>query len=275
MATTLSNNLKLRISSDLTSDAIYNLNKIDTLGQTSLIDPVTGTLKLKSVGNIRLTPESSDLGGAGQGGIVAIGSDGLPIDNLDIYSNLLTFNSSVFRFSDGSNQLDLTFPVTDGTAGQALVTDGSGQLSWTSLTITDIMDADVAANAAISLSKLASITANRVVTSNGSGVMTASSVTTTELSYLSGVTSNIQTQINALGGANQLVDTWVSGDGLTKTITHNFGTRNIIVQVLNSDSDYSTIDVESVTRPTDNTVVLTSTELPGSSWTVLLTQIGS
>lgn len=59
-----------------------------------------------------------------------------------------------------------------------------------------LADADLAADAAIALSKLEAITASRVPVTDASGIVTASSVTATELAYLSGVTSAIQTQLN-------------------------------------------------------------------------------
>lgn len=63
-------------------------------------------------------------------------------------------------------------------------------------------DKHVASNAAIALSKLASLTASKVLVSDSSGVISASSVTATELGYLSGVTSGIQTQLNNLSSAS-------------------------------------------------------------------------
>jgi hypothetical protein len=73
-----------------------------------------------------------------------------------------------------------------------------------------INNAKVAADAAIALSKLATLTASRAIVSDGSGVMSVSSVTSTELGYLSGVSSSLQTQINAkqatiTGGASTIV----------------------------------------------------------------------
>jgi hypothetical protein len=59
-----------------------------------------------------------------------------------------------------------------------------------------LVDADLAADAAIALSKLEAITASRVPVTDVDGIVTASSVTATELAYLSGVTSAIQTQLN-------------------------------------------------------------------------------
>jgi len=59
-----------------------------------------------------------------------------------------------------------------------------------------IVNADVAAGAAIALSKLGTTAANRAVTTNGSGNIGAAVTTSTEISYVNGVTSAIQTQID-------------------------------------------------------------------------------
>lgn len=60
-----------------------------------------------------------------------------------------------------------------------------------------IVDGQISASAAISLSKLAALTASRALVSDGSGVISVSAVTSTELGYVSGVNSAIQTQLNA------------------------------------------------------------------------------
>jgi hypothetical protein len=62
-------------------------------------------------------------------------------------------------------------------------------------TITNIVNADIKAAAAIALDKLAATTASRALVSDASGFVSASSVTDTELGYVSGVTSAIQTQL--------------------------------------------------------------------------------
>lgn len=65
---------------------------------------------------------------------------------------------------------------------------------------------------------------------------------------------------------------WLTADGTTKTITHNWGSRKIIVEVLDNSAGYITIWPDA-TRPTTNTVVLTSSEAPASAWTVLLSEV--
>jgi hypothetical protein len=135
-----------------------------------------------------------------------------------------------------STDYTLTLPDTDGDANQALTTDGSGVLTWESYVSTSlasgnilvgngsgeaasvamsgdiaidnagatsiqagvIVDADVNASAAITLSKLAATTASRALVSDGSGFVSPSSVTSVELGHVSGVTSAIQTQIDNL-----------------------------------------------------------------------------
>jgi len=135
---------------------------------------------------------------------------------------------------------DVTFTLPDGdsTGTQALTSNGSGTLSWASFldtTLTDgtiylgngsnvatevtlsgditmtnagvtsisagvVVDADVNASAAITLSKLAATTANRALVSDASGFIVASAVTDTEIGYLDGVTSALQTQLDAKAG---------------------------------------------------------------------------
>lgn len=156
--------------------------------------------------------------------------------------------------SGQSANIGWDLPPADGTANQVLATNGSGQLSWISTTV-------------------ATYTANRAIQTGAGGSLEASTVTSTELGYLSGVTSSIQTQLNQRG--RNLSANWEPGDGTTKTITHGFGTRKVAVEILNPADDYASIEVETVKRPTDNTVVLTSNVAPSSGWVVLLTEVNS
>ena len=73
-----------------------------------------------------------------------------------------------------------------------------------------IVDADINASAAITLSKLAALTASRVLVSDASGIISASSVTSTTLGYLD-ATSSIQTQLNAKQATGNYI-TALTGD---------------------------------------------------------------
>ena len=63
-------------------------------------------------------------------------------------------------------------------------------------TITNLVNADIKASAAIAFSKMENLTASRALVSDGNGDVSVSAVTSTEVGYLDGVTSAIQTQIN-------------------------------------------------------------------------------
>lgn len=64
-------------------------------------------------------------------------------------------------------------------------------------TITNIENADIKSGASISLNKLAATTASRALISDGSGVISPATTTATEIGYVSGVTGSIQPQIDS------------------------------------------------------------------------------
>jgi len=67
----------------------------------------------------------------------------------------------------------------------------------TSISAGVIVNADVNASAAITLTKLAATTASRALVSDASGFVTPATTTSTEIGYVNGVTSAIQTQLDA------------------------------------------------------------------------------
>ncbi len=92
MATTLTRNLKLRINSNLTADAKFNLEKIDALGSTFLVDS-TDTLNIRSRSNISIEPDSADLGGNSTGGSLNIGNGSHLLASVAIHSDSTTLSS--------------------------------------------------------------------------------------------------------------------------------------------------------------------------------------
>lgn len=150
MADTLTPNLKLRVSSDLTADAKYNLNRIDSLASATKVEN-NGNLRVRSIRDIIITPESQDLGGNGTGGTVSVGEAGVLIDVFEVFAEVADFNDTPallteLRFpelpANGVNYVGFappdqitanviwTLPNADGTSSQVLVTDGSGNLGW-------------------------------------------------------------------------------------------------------------------------------------------------
>lgn len=155
----LTTNLKLRISNDLTDDAKYNLRRIDLLGRNNPFSG-SGNLLIRAAEDITLQPNSSSVGGSGTGGILNLGDSNQPVElklnatSIDFSNATLenftpNFGTATVSTSGGIELIDsgsnykitmaapslsadysLTLPVDDGGSGQVLSTDGSGNLSW-------------------------------------------------------------------------------------------------------------------------------------------------
>ncbi len=141
MATTLSRYLKLKLDSNLTANAKYNLERIDTLGSSFVVDS-SSQLNIRSEADVLIEPRSPDLGGSGVGGTVSIGTQDHSIASLSVYADSVTF-SNPLTFPNGSifvtggtlsftlsSDLAFTLPADYGTSGQVLATDGTGTLEW-------------------------------------------------------------------------------------------------------------------------------------------------
>jgi hypothetical protein len=118
MTTRLTSNLKLRVADSLTSDAVYNLERIDLLGAVFPLGS-TSDLTIQSEGNIILNPN---------GGNITLNG------NTDIDGSL-SLRASQFNFTlqttTQTADITLTLPPDTGTTGQFLTTDGTGITTWT------------------------------------------------------------------------------------------------------------------------------------------------
>lgn len=133
MATTLTRNLKLRINSNLTADAKYNLERLDLLGSTFLVDS-TNQLNVRSQTNILIEPESADVDGSGIGGTVSIGTASHLISVLNLFSSEINLPVSVGLKDQGAGgtkylrikyKSDIT-GSTDSVADRSLLIDVDG-----------------------------------------------------------------------------------------------------------------------------------------------------
>lgn len=270
MATRLTRNLRLRITDNLTADSISNLEKLDTLGSVYIIDN-TGTVRIRSSSDIKLEPQSSDVGGSGTGGSITLGSSVQPLTALNIHADEVSLGplavdgaiSILDTATGGTKYLDIKYKSdvsgsVDTVADRVLAIDmqgGSRELVLGgNLTISSgtVQLGSVDGASWVIPSNTGST--NKFLQNDGSGNLsweTASGSGT----YLSGSA------------------TWSTGDGTTKTVTHGLGTRQLAVQVLDIDSNYDTIEVQ-VTRPTNNTIQLVASSAPsGAGWLIIYNQI--
>ena len=175
MATTLTRNLKLRINSNLTADAKFNLERIDALGSTFLVDSAD-TLNIRSRSNISIEPDSADLGGNSTGGSLNIGNSSHLLESVAIYSDstivssplglkdqaaggnkhlLIQYKSDSLGNTDTS--LDRTLSIDPQGANRSLQLEGDLYLSGGSFTFITAAGSSVTVPATGTLATLAGI----------------------------------------------------------------------------------------------------------------------
>lgn len=83
-------NLKLRIEDNMTSTAIYNLQRIDELGKTFSLDE-TSAASVSSAQDVLIRPNNPAAGGSGEGGSIYFGIPSQIADLSAFYSKSVTF----------------------------------------------------------------------------------------------------------------------------------------------------------------------------------------
>ena len=195
-------------------------------GGVQLLDMDDVNISTKSDGFIlkyNASTERMDFVSADSGlitGLTADGSNNIIIaGNLTVQGSTTTVDSTTieiqnsFKFegatADGF-ETDLTTvdPTADRTirlpnaSGTIVLQDSTDTLTNKSIdsdnnTITNIVNADIKAGAAIAFSKMADLTASRALVSDSNGDVSISDVTSTEIGHLDGVSSNVQSQLDA------------------------------------------------------------------------------
>ncbi len=259
MAVTYSRNLRLRIDSNLTANAKYNLERIDLLGASLLIDTM-GVVNLRSAGNINIEPESPDVGGSGFGGSVNFGSADHPLASINFHADQVSLGGGIA----------LTDRATGGTTSMALgyKSDLNGSVDTEDrLLLLDLDGADrslilgadfsvTGANLSFALSAPLDIALpaidgdpDQVLSTDGMG--------------------NWYWQTVSAGGGDVsgFAGFWNTADGASKVLTHGLGSSNLEIQIIDTATD-ELILVDSVIA-TSTTLTLTASEAPSNSWRVV------
>lgn len=262
MAVSLSKYLRLRIDSNLTANAKYNLEKLDLLGSTFIVD-TTSNLNIRSESDIILEPQSADLDGSGTGGSISLGTSSHSLDEINLYADEI--NLPILGLSDqgsgGTTYLRLRYDTTlsgavDSTdrvlsldlngANRSIILGGNFSLLGNSLSVT--MPASQAYSYPSGYG-----TPGQVWVGDGAGGW-------------------IWTDMSGGGGSGGDVSgyatSWITGDGTTKVVTHGLLSNDIEVAVYDESSTLITVD--SVTATTANSITLISSEAPSSSWHVVV-----
>lgn len=93
MATRYTTNLRLRIEDGLTADAIYNLQRLDELGAVFKLS-TSSTVELSSAEDVLIQPNNPAAGGSGVGGLVRVGSQAQPADQINLYATEVNFSAT-------------------------------------------------------------------------------------------------------------------------------------------------------------------------------------
>lgn len=291
MSVSLSRNLKLRIDSNLTANAKYNLERIDLLG-ASLLPDSTNTLNLKSQSDIVIEAESTDVGGSGIGGTVSIGTTNHLLENIDLWADVINipvalglkdqgtsgtkslkikYNSTLSGAVDTSS--DRTLSVDLEGSDRSLILGGSLGLLGGDLTLT--------------LSGASSITlpqSGTLSTLSGTETLTNKSMDALSNTFTNLASAVFPTQSGNSGKFLQTdgsVTSWVTVGGVSGVATntgtwttgtsfpfnHGLGTSDIVVSVIDDQNDIIYVDVD-VTD--SNNITVTSSEAPTGSWRVVV-----
>lgn len=164
------------------------------------------------------------------------------------------------------------------TADRALISDGSGFLSASAVTATELgyldgvtsaiqTQLDGKAGTALDNLSVTSLAAESLLVGAGTDSVAALGVGT-DGQVLKVVSGQVAWAADA--GASTFAADWITADGTTKVVNHALATQDVIVQLYDQATD-ETILIDSVVRTDANNVTLTASEAPNASgWRVLI-----
>lgn len=149
--------------------------------------------------------------------------------------------------------------------------NASAAIAYSKLNLSgSIVNADISASAAIAFTKLAALSQGSILIGNASNQAEALAIGASGYVLKSdGTTASWQPD----AGSSSVAATWAAADGTSKVVTHNLGSKDVIVQLYDMDND-ETIDIDTVDRNTVNQVTLTASQAPATNWRVLVMKVG-
>lgn len=299
MSVTLSRNLRLRIDSNLTASARYNLEVLDSLGGTFQVDSLD-TTQIRARGDITIEPAAQEVGGTGTGGVVSLGIPGNQITlNISGIAGLLdqaTGGSKYLRLryksdlnggSDTMSDRVLSFDLEG--ADRSMILGGNlgisggdltlGLVGATSLSLPTSGTLATLGGTEVLTGKTLSASQNTITGLTDASIAAGAAIAYSKLALPSqtgnsgkflttdGSTPSWAT-VSGGGGGSAYTTTWTSGDGTTKIITH--GLNNQDVEVVVQDQTGEIIHINTAVVTGSNTVSLNSSEAPASTWRVLI-----
>jgi hypothetical protein len=223
---TLTRYLRLKIRTDLSQQASVNLARLDALGNSFAVGE-TDDLELRSRGNIVLKPEASEVGGSASGGEVHIGTSAQPV--------AVKFFASSFDVAGGAGAL-LTEDSLNTLTNKSISgsTNLLSNIGYASLLLSgSIKNSDIAANAAIDDSKLATIASTgkvnvSAITGSLSGSLLPSFDGNSD-KYLKLSSDGSSLEWGTVSSTGSGMETykadWTSGSSIT--LNHNLGTADV------------------------------------------------
>jgi len=277
---------------DLANSSITIDGQVTSLGGsvTTNNDDVSNANLLTALANL----ESS--GGAADQNIV-IGTDSgdtiVITGNLQVSGTTTTVNSETVNIADNNIVLDSNNATSAPIDGAGItISGGTGDdvgLKWVAAStqfnlfsgagLADFEARDVKVKTLTINNVLVTSTSNELNTLDGYlGSVTEfnylkdlydTGVTSTEFDYLDGVTSNIQTQLDGKAASGFAADV---GGATSVTITHNLGTRDVVVQ-LYDNTTYDTVYADTIRLDTNNVRFLFRTAPAAAAYRCVITRI--
>jgi len=166
-----------------------------------------------------------------------------------------------------------TLPAADGTLGQALITNGSGTLSWVTLYTSSDFDVDFGNKSTSDLAEGTNLyftdaRAVDAVEAVGTVTLDAANDHVIVLDATDGTLKKVAAI--ELAGVTKASFTISDADTFPLALSHNLGTKDVVVQVYDAAND-ETIELDSVVRTDVNTVTVNPVGQPATfSWRVVV-----